>query len=234
MWRSVAEMKTPLRKPVAADARSETERRGRKASKETRRLQLNEATIDSLATRGYSETTMADVADGAGLSRGIVNFHFQSKEQLLVETLQMLADEYREVWQKALAKTGEGTVKRLLAMISADFDPAVCNRKKIAVWYAFWGEAKSRPTYMRLCADRDTVYFDAMVAVCQELIQQGGYEGLDARMVAQGMAALTDGLWLDCLVDPKTFDRDRARATAFLFLSAIFPRHVTPDGKAKG
>ena len=76
-------------KPPAA----EPEKRGRKASKETRRQQLIEATIDSLARRGYSETTMADVADGAGLSRGIVNFHFESKEKLLVATLQYMADE---------------------------------------------------------------------------------------------------------------------------------------------
>ena len=67
--------------------KAEPEKRGRKASKETRQQQLIEATIDSLAKRGYSETTMADVADGAGLSRGIVNFHFESKEKLLVATL---------------------------------------------------------------------------------------------------------------------------------------------------
>ena len=47
----------------------DAEKRGRKASKETRQLQLIEATIDSLAKRGYSETTMADVADGAGPPR---------------------------------------------------------------------------------------------------------------------------------------------------------------------
>lgn len=207
--------------------------KSRAATREFRKQQLIDSTIDSIAKRGFSETTLADVADGAGLSRGIVNFHFQSKEQLLVETLQMLADEYREVWQKAVAKAGEGTVKRLLAMIASDFEPAVCNRKKIAVWYAFWGEAKSRPTYMKLCADRDTVYSDFMLEVCRRMIEEGGYENLDAAMVAQGIAALTDGLWLDYLIDPKGFDRDRARATAFLFVSAIFPRHVTPDGKAK-
>ncbi len=208
--------------------------KSRAATREFRKQQLIDSTIDSIAKRGFSETTLADVADGAGLSRGIVNFHFQSKEQLLVETLQMLADEYREVWQKALAKSGAGPVQRMIAMTAADFEPAVCNRKKIAVWYAFWGEAKSRPTYMKLCADRDNVYADAMLTVCRQVIAEGGYEGLDAAMIAQGMAALTDGLWLDCLVDPKGFDRERARATAFLFLSTIFPRHVTPEGKAKG
>ncbi|PSJ49136.1 TetR family transcriptional regulator, partial [Mesorhizobium ephedrae] len=44
-------MNAPLKEPLA-----DGERRGRKASKETRRQQLIEATIDSLAKRGYSET----------------------------------------------------------------------------------------------------------------------------------------------------------------------------------
>ena len=208
--------------------------RSRAATREFRKAQLIESTIDSIAKRGFSETTLADVAAGAGLSRGIVNFHFQSKEQLLVETLQMIAEEYREVWQKALAKAGDATVSRLIAMVNADFDPAVCNRKKIAVWYAFWGEAKSRPTYLKLCADRDHEYADAFLQVTRQMIEEGGYEGLNPEMVSTGLAALTDGLWLDFLVDPKQFDRDRSKATAFLFLSALFPRHIGPDGKPKG
>ena len=48
----------------------------RREPKALRREQLINATIDSLAKRGYAATTLADVADGAGLSRGIVNFHF--------------------------------------------------------------------------------------------------------------------------------------------------------------
>src|SRR5262245_10309114 len=62
---------------------------GRKASKDVRRLQLIEATIDVMARKGYAGTTMADVAKQAGLSSGIVNFHFETKENLLAETLKM-------------------------------------------------------------------------------------------------------------------------------------------------
>ena len=101
-------MDTLKEKPPA-----EPEKRGRKASKETRRQQLIEATIDSLAKRGYSETTMADVADGAGLSRGIVNFHFESKEKLLVATLQYMADEYSAHWRAALQKAGDDPARQL-------------------------------------------------------------------------------------------------------------------------
>src|SRR4051812_22169827 len=138
--------------------KAEVEKKGRKASKETRRQQLIEATIDSLARRGYSETTMADVADGAGLSRGIVNFHFESKEKLLVATLQYMADEYSQHWRAALQKAGDRSAHQLLTLVAADFDRSICTKRKLAAWCAFWGEAKSRPTYQSLCGARDAAY----------------------------------------------------------------------------
>ena len=66
----------------------------RTASKEERQTQLIKATIRSIARRGLSETTIATVAKEAGLSQGIINLHFQSKDRLLVETLRYVADEY--------------------------------------------------------------------------------------------------------------------------------------------
>ena len=48
------------------------------------RQKLIESTMEVIAAEGFSGVTMAKVAERAGLSRGIGNFHFQSKEQLLL------------------------------------------------------------------------------------------------------------------------------------------------------
>ena len=174
MWRSVAAMKTATLGLEAQDfdRKAEPERKGRKASKETRRQQLIEATIDLLAKRGYSETTMADVADGAGLSRGIVNFHFESKEKLLVATLQYMADEYSQHWRAALQKGGDDPARQLFTLVAADFDRSICNKRKLAAWCAFWGEAKSRPTYQALCGARDEAYQNVFIELCRVLKQR--------------------------------------------------------------
>ena len=201
--------------------------RRRTASREFRRQQLIDSTIDSIAKRGFAETTLANVADGVGLSRGIVNLHFQSKEALLIETLQHLAEEYRQMWSRALANAGPNPADRLRALVALDFDPAICNRKKIAVWFAFWGEAKSRPTYLRVCEQRDQEYLDALCAVCREIVEDGGYRELDAVLIAKGISALTDGLWLDVLVTPKQFERETAREICFAYLASVFPRHFS-------
>jgi len=212
---------------VTADA-GEADRKGRKASKETRRLQLIEATIDSLAKRGYSETTLADVADGAGLSRGIVNFHFESKEKLLIATLQAMADEYAAHWQAALDKAGPSAASRLWALVAADFDRKICTKRKLAAWCAFWGEAKSRPTYQALCGARDVTYQELFVSLCTEIKQEGNYS-YDAEVTALAMSALMEGLWWR-LMTGDGFTREKAHAAAVEYLVAVFPGHMTHDG----
>lgn len=200
--------------------------RGRKAPKEARRQQLIEATIDSLAKRGYAETTMADIADGAGLSRGIVNFHFESKEKLLVATLQFLADEYAGHWEAALAKAGPGPAARLKALVAADFDRRVCTRRKIAAWCAFWGEATSRPTYQALCGARDDRFERTVAGLVGALKAEGGY-GFDPEALGLALCALLEGLWIRLMTDDR-LRRKAAQGAAEAFLAASFPQHFGP------
>jgi TetR/AcrR family transcriptional repressor of bet genes len=70
--------------------------------KEARQKQLIEATISSIGRHGYAGTTLNHVAGAAGLSPGIVNFYFKSKDQLLAATLAKLAEEYESFWMAAI------------------------------------------------------------------------------------------------------------------------------------
>ncbi|MCK7613744.1 transcriptional regulator BetI [Roseibium sediminicola] len=210
------------------DAAKVPAKRGRKASKEVRRQQLIEATIDSLAKRGFAETTMADVTEGAGLSRGIVNFHFESKDKLLVATLQHMADEYAGHWRAAISKAGEKPADQLLALVRADFDRKICTKRKLAAWCAFWGEAKSRPTYQALCGSRDQAYQDVITDLCSQLIAEGGYP-VDADKIAMAIGALMEGLWLRLMMGGEAPTRDSARGTAEALLQVSFPKHYPAD-----
>lgn len=218
------EPETDMKNQTAAAHSPGTEKRARKASKETRRLQLIEATIDSLSKRGYADTTMADVADGAGLSRGIVNFHFESKDKLLVATLQHMAGEYEAHWRGALEKAGADPAARLAALVAADFDRAVCTRRKLAAWFAFWGETRSRPTYQALCGARDEVYEAVVVELCAALVEAGGYP-LDPRRAALALDAMLEGLWLRLTMRGDDITRESAHEAAKVMLAALFPKH---------
>ena len=57
----------------------------RTESRAARRQQLIDATMKCIARKGIGSTTLGDVAKEAGLSQGIVNLHFVSKDNLLKE-----------------------------------------------------------------------------------------------------------------------------------------------------
>ena len=133
---------------------SKPRKKRRTASKEERQTQLIKATIRSIAKHGLSVTTMATVSAEAGLSQGIINLHFKSKDRLLEETLLFIVDEYRTAWRKALQNSDGSAAERLATMMSVDFNKRICQRNKLAVWFAFWGESRSRLTYRKICADQ--------------------------------------------------------------------------------
>ena len=168
---------------------------------------------------------MATVAREAGLSQGIINLHFQSKERLLVETLRHVAEEYRLTWEKALSGADDAPAEKLAALVAVDFRLSVCDRNKLAVWFAFWGESKSRPTYRKICAERDQAYREEFVRICGELVREGGYGDVDPDTVGASLSAMTSGCWLDLLIRPRSMNREQARQLCMSYLGATFPRH---------
>lgn len=203
----------------------------RTASRNERRYQLINATIDAIAERGFSDTTLESVTRGAGLSHGTINFHFKSKDLLFVETLKFLAQEHFDHWTDSLSETGLTPRDQLIALIETDFDPSICNPKKLAVWFAFWGEAKARPAYLEICGRYDQKRLQELARVGQALKDEGGYENVNPRMAAKSVEAFVDGLWLNMLLYPDVFQRDEARQDCLTFLAGMFPRHF-PDPKS--
>ena len=205
----------------------------RKQPRGTRRVQLIEATIETLAEVGYARTTLTAVALRAGLSHGLVNFHFETKAKLLTETMLYLAEEYRVNWSTALEAAGPGAATRLNAMLQADFNPAICTASRLSAWCSFWGEAQSRPLYQASCGSNDEAYNRTLEGVCAALIAEGGYHGDPAR-IARVLRVTTEGVWLDLMTMVQPYERDEALATLMTCAAAFFPRHFCEHGLLQG
>ena len=167
---------------------------------------------------------MADVADGAGLSRGIVNFHFESKEKLLVATLQYMADEYSAHWRAALQKAGDDPARQLgvwsrptstvRSATSASSRPGAPS-----------GARPSRGRPIRRCAAPATkAYQNVFIDLCARLKADGGYD-FDPHATALGFSAMLEGLWLRLMMGTEDVTRETAHHAASEFLASVFPRH---------
>ena len=192
-------------------------------------MQLIEATIETLARRGFSRTTLTEVARLAGLSHGLVLFHFETKEKLLAETLAYLAEEYRANWSAALAAAGPSPAAQLNALIEADFDHKVFTPSRLAAWCSFWGEAQSRPLYQESCGEKDENYNRRMESICARLIDEGGYSGSPERL-ARILRVTIEGVWLDMMTMTTPYHAPEALATVRLCAARLFPAHFNALG----
>jgi TetR/AcrR family transcriptional repressor of bet genes len=200
----------------------------RKASKDVRRQQLIDATIDVIARKGYASLTIADVARTAGLSVGIISFHFEGKEKLLAASLRMLAEEYYQNWKTAIDEAGNETAKRLEAILLSDFNESIYTPAKIAAWIAFWGESQGRPVYEEICSSHDIERSQVVLAMVQALTRDGNYDH-DPRLVTFGLEGICEGLWLGTIstaarIDPY-ISGPKAKDVVKAALHAYFPGH---------
>jgi TetR/AcrR family transcriptional regulator, transcriptional repressor of bet genes len=198
----------------------------RKAARPVRRQQLIDSTIAVLARKGYAGLTVADVAKEAGLSAGIVIFHFNSKDELLAAVLGSLAAEYRAHWEKSMNAAGPAAADRLKAILLSDLDTDIYTREKLAAWVAFWGEIQGRPFYDQICAGFDAERQATTEALCRQIIAEGGY-ALDPQLAARGLESLGDGLWIGLGGGGYKGQVNGAQAKQVMAaaLTAFFPRH---------
>lgn len=208
---------------MAVKTKAKRPRRERTENAAMRRRQLIEATIDSIVEHGLSATTLATVSDGAGLSQGVAVFYFQTKESLFVETLKYHYEEYNKVWRAALEAAPDDPVEKILALVFADLDESICNRRNLALWNSFWGEATARPTFAKICDDYDSEHNAVLLALCRaakDLIEDPSW---GPETVAEALDTMVDGMWIRMNITPGNMDNAAGRMLLSRFLATVMP-----------
>ena len=190
-----------------------------------RRQQLIDAAMAAIAEHGLSGTTTADVAGRAGLSVGLVNHHFTSKDNLLASVLPHLAKEMRRLWFDTYLSQDVSATTKLETIVSAVFHPSACTPTKVAVWFAFFGDAGYREAYRAMVDDFDNERTQAIEDLCGTIKAEGSYENVDPSAVAHSVEALADGLWLGLLLYPDWMSRETAKDRVADLLILNFPGH---------
>jgi AcrR family transcriptional regulator len=207
----------------------ESQHVGRKASRAFRREQLIEAVIATLANRGISQTTLSEVAKAAGVSHGLINFHFQSKDALLAETLSFMSNEHRSIWTAALAGAGPSPANRLNALVLAEFDQVNLSRERLTAWFVFWGEALKGSAYDDQCGENDRAQVVAFEEACRGLAEQGGYD-FDVTQAARVLRLTIFGVKQELTLAAVPITLEDALKTVYFTAAMLFPRHFGKDG----
>ncbi|KJS10746.1 MAG: hypothetical protein VR78_13780 [Hoeflea sp. BRH_c9] len=181
-----------------------------------------DAVVDVVTRHGISGTTFANVSATAGVSQGALVFHFKSKDGLLRETLLRLLQEYEQAWRAGFGSPDPLT--RILGLIRADFSPSICSRKKLALWFSFWGEAGAQSLYNKICVEAEDARHQAMLSSCRALVEATG--GPDPVLLTNSIDAFTDGLWLQMHIQSQPITRIEALDSALAHLRLLIPHHA--------
>ena len=186
--------------------------------KDKRKAELIAAALESVAKRGLMETTITHISKGAGMSRGIINFYFTSKEMLMRETLKTLIDEYEAEWGEAFAKAGEEGRAKLDALIHAHFNKRLCSARRLNVMSAFWGHAATQAAYRHQLEASDSKIETVLTASLAHLLG-GTLE--EARAAATQLHALIRGLWLNFMLNPRDTAREELVTLALHYIDRL-------------
>jgi TetR/AcrR family transcriptional regulator, transcriptional repressor of bet genes len=206
--------KTTARKP----------RKERKPNADRRRRQLLDAARRSILRHGLARTTLATVAEEAGLSQGVAVFYFKSKGGLLAETLRDLYLGYQAFWTEALEAAGPDPRDQILALIEADFAPAACGPDVLPLWFAFWGELRFTEKYVEVAGLFDESRRAALVQVWSDLLPECAPE--EIAQLAEWLDILTDGYWQRLYLSPENFDAQQAVRATWSCLVKLVPELV--------
>jgi len=155
-----------------------------------RRRALIDATVAAIGEHGSLDVTMSQIAGRAGVSSALAHHYFGAKDDLLRATMRsLLADLGREV-RAALARA-ETPRERLSAIIAVNFSAPQFGEEVVAAWLAFYVEAQRSPEMRRLLAIYARRLHSNLTNALLRLLPRP-----DALHVAEGIAALIDGLYI--------------------------------------
>lgn len=197
----------------------------REAGKSKNRRQLLDAAANAIHKYGVRGTTIAAIQQESGLSRGMINLHFGTKENLLLAVARDLAEYYTERWNRVAYDEALSEPERLRGIIRVELSPEVLNERDASIWFAFRSEVVSRPEYREFIDSRDNNFCTMIVDICEQLVREGQYPDGNAQLSANAIIALFEGMWTDFHLHSDRFDRVRAEETCLYVARSLFPRH---------
>lgn len=179
-----------------------------------RREQLIEAAIRCLGEGGMSAFTIDRICREAAVSRGLINHHFGSKDELLACVYETMTDYLVQSPKAALERADLSPGDRLRGMIEATFAEDTFDKSKLRVWLALWGQVS---TNQRLHAIHQARYrqYRARLARAIEQVASDRKRDVDANRLATTLIALIDGLWLEWCLAPNLLTHGDAKIACY-------------------
>ena len=172
------------------------------------------AAVEQFAQSGYEATSVAQVCQAAGVSKGAFYHHFPSKQALFINLLDRWLDLLDE--QFALARFQTSSVPEALTLMT-ELTGEVYRAAggNLPMFLEFWNQAQHNPEIWQSVINPYRRYQRYFAGMIEEGIAEGSLKEVDPQMTAQVMVALAVGLLLQGTLDPTGADWQKVTQFGF-------------------
>jgi AcrR family transcriptional regulator len=191
---------------------------------EVRRRQIVDTAIRTIASRGFAHTTLNDIAEEAGVSTGVITYHFRNKDDLIEESIKKL---FQAPNDYVIGRVNEQVsfADKLRAYIDATIRFMVDNRDhSVALIYSF-SSISSQEERQRIIARHHAKIRKFLAKILQGGQDAGEFGKFDAAILSQIIFGALEGLVTQWVLDPGAMDLDKSSRQ----LVQMVERHVAPN-----
>lgn len=164
-----------------------------------RKLQLIEATLQSIEANGFQGTTILTISRLAGMSSGIISHYFGGKQGVIEAAVRHLLDQLKQGLLNRIEKADNPSpMERLMMIVETNFSGFQQSSPATTTWLSFWGQATHNKGLARLQAVNSKRLESNLRYSFRQLIHDQDKAAEFARMTA----AMIDGMWLRSTLSP--------------------------------
>lgn len=186
----------------------------RESNTTERRREIASALVRVMASEGYAGATIQRIAREAGLTPGLVHYHFEDKAEILRVVVEDLASRIRQrISRRSAGRTSalgrlDGVLEALLARgDDEDLDAVRC-------WALVGAEAVRSPEVRALREAHVLALTDQVASLLVAACHEDGRSGEGARAMAGALIALAEGYSTLAAATPQAIPAGSASAMA--------------------
>lgn len=193
-------------------------------TKEIRRERIIQAAIDVLVRDGWHRTTMASIAAQAGISRGLISYHFAGSGDLYEATLASVVEAVFGEGSASIEQrisTAANATDMLRTYIAENLRYIGAHRREMTALGEIVPHLRREDGSPRFGTAEEEPIIAGTAALFEHGISTGEFRAMDARLIASALRRCIDGAAHSIVVDPQ-FDIEVCAAE----LTELFLRGV--------
>lgn len=210
--------------PAADDGEPEvTERQAQQPDRsfieKARRAQIIEAAVETIAVRGFAKASLAQIAARAGISKGVISYHFAGKSELMERLVEQIYEQIGAFLAPRLAQQPDGTAW-LRVYIESLAEYMQDHRTQLAALAEVFTHFRTDDGELRYGIASSEALFAGLEEVFRAAQERGEFRAFDVRVMAVSLQAGVDNMFAYWSVHPDLDLAAYARELAELFAHA--------------